>query len=92
MPRLGRLLGRRRLVGAAIPNPIPPGVTQVVVFTVPPGQGWAIFVNPGPERGALVGARDVPAGLSGRLPVTIGIGPDGSPFAQAPSEPGWFGN
>ena len=82
-----------RSVGTVVPNSVPAGATQDVVFTVPPGQGWAIFVNPGPNLGPLILAQDVPPGVSGVLPLTIGIGPDGSPYASIPGElPGWFGN
>jgi hypothetical protein len=81
-----------RLVGTANPSTVAAGATQEVVFTVPPGEGWAIFVNPGPNRGPLMLSRDIPAEVSGKLPVTIGIGENGEPYAQAPDEPGWFGN
>jgi hypothetical protein len=79
--------------GTAQPNTIPPKATIDVVFTVPPGGlDWAIFVNPGPNRGPLITARDVPPGRAGRLPVKIFVGADGEPFVEAPGEPGWFGN
>lgn len=81
-----------RSVGTVVPNTVPAGTTQEVVFTVPPGQGWAIFVNPGPNMGPLILAQDVPLGVSGKLPITIGVGPDGSPFSTIPDLPGWFGN
>ena len=82
-----------RSVGTVVPNSVPAGATQDVVFTVPPGLGWAIFVNPGPNLGPLIIAQDVPPGVSGKLPITIGIGPDGSPFSSMPGQlPGWFGN
>jgi hypothetical protein len=81
-----------RSVGTADPSTVPAGATQDVVFTVPPGQGWAIFVNPGPSLGPLILAQDVPPGVSGELPLTIGIGPDGSPYSSVPDLPGWFGN
>ncbi|MEZ0240572.1 MAG: hypothetical protein ACAH65_07220, partial [Chloroflexota bacterium] len=79
-------------VGSAIPDVVPPGATQDVVFTVPPGGGWAIFVNPGPELGPLITSSDVPGGASGRLPVKIGVDANGWPYAQTPGAPGWFGN
>ena len=79
-------------VGTAVPNTVLAGATRDVVFTVPPGQGWAIFVNPGPNLGPLILAQDVPLGASGDLPLTIGIGPDGSPSVSVPNQPGWFGN
>jgi hypothetical protein len=81
------------LVGTAVPSTVAPGVTQEVVFTVPPGDGWAIFVNPSPERGPLILAADVPPDVAGPLPVSIGIGADGSSSAMMKGEsPGWFGN
>jgi hypothetical protein len=81
------------LVGRADPNTIPPRTRLDVAFTVPAtGLDWAIFVNPGPNRGPLILARDVPPGRAGRLPIKIGVGADGQPFVEVPSEPGWFGN
>jgi hypothetical protein len=80
-------------VGNAQPNTIPPKATVDVVFSVPPaGLDWAIFVNPGPNRGPLVTARDVPAGVAGRLPLAIFVDLNGEPSVRAPGEPGWFGN
>ena len=81
-------------VGTAVPDTVPPGASQEVVFTVPPGEGWAIFVNPGPQLGPLILARDVPADFVGTLPLVIGVGPDGAPYTstQADLGPGWFGN
>ena len=46
----------------------------------------------GTRGGPLITAGDVPGGPAGRLPVTIGIGENGDPWVQAPSDPGWFGN
>lgn len=81
------------LVGAAQPGVVPAGQTMDVTFTVPPDrQGWAIFVNPSPQLGALIGASDVPPGVSGRLPLTISVDEQGNPAVTVPSEPGWFGN
>jgi hypothetical protein len=81
------------LVGTAQPAAIPAGQTVDVTFTVPPDrQGWAIFVNPGPNLGALITAPDVPPGVSGRLPLTITVDQQGNPSVSVPSEPGWFGN
>ena len=81
------------LVGTAQPGVIPAGQTVDVTFTVPADrQGWAIFVNPSPNIGALITAMDVPAGASGRLPLVISVDQQGNPSVQVPSEPGWFGN
>lgn len=82
------------LVGTADPARVPPKTTMDVTFTVPPGQTWAIFVNPSPERGPLILASDVPPHATGRLPVSIGVGVDGEPFASLPegAGPGWFGD
>ena len=83
-----------KTVGIADPARVPANTTTDVVFTVPPGRAWAIFVNPSAERGPLILAMDVPPDAEGRLPVTISVGPDGEPGAQlAPDAgPGWFGN
>jgi hypothetical protein len=82
-----------RSVGTAVPSTVPAGATQDVVFTVPPGRGWAIFVNPGPTRGPLILAQDVPPNASGVLGVFIQILPDGEPVVSAPGRgEGWFGN
>jgi hypothetical protein len=73
---------------------VAPHATVDVTFDVPAGRTWAIFVNPGPDRGPLITAADVPPGVVGRLPITIGIGPNGEPWAQGPpggEAPGWFG-
>ena len=79
-------------VGTAEPATVQPGATELVTFTVPPGQAWAIFVNPGPNLGPLILATDVPEDAQGALPLAITVGPDGSPTVQVPGEPGWFGN
>jgi hypothetical protein len=81
-----------QLVGVADPPQVPPKTKQDVVFSVPPGQTWAIFVNPGPERGPLILAMDVPPDAEGRLPVAIVISPNGEPGAMSGDNPGWFGN
>ena len=78
-------------VGTADPATIPPGATRDVVFTVPPGDGWAIFVNPAPTTGALIGAHDVPPDRAGKLPLEISIDANGQPGVSAPAAPGWFG-
>jgi hypothetical protein len=66
-------LGAGRVVGTANPGVVPPGTTVDVVFGVPPGDGWAIFVNPGPNMGPLLLPTDVP------LADLIEIGADGGP-------------
>jgi hypothetical protein len=71
------------VVGTAIPGQVPAGATQEVVFTVPPDQGWAIFVNPGPERGPLLIASDLD-GRSGRLTIIIGVETNGEPYSMWP--------
>jgi len=81
-----------RIVGTADPPRVAPGASAEVRFTVPPGTGWAIFVNPGPDTGPLILASDVPGGASGALPLDIHVARDGSPSVTAPGEPGWFGN
>lgn len=82
------------LVGTADPPQVPPGTKQDVVFTVPPGQTWAIFVNPSAQRGPLILAMDVPADAQGALPLSIVVGPNGDPSVgvDANAGPGWFGN
>ena len=71
------LLGR--LVGNATPNVVPPGSTVRVTFLVPTkGTGWAIFANPGPNNGPIVG----PAEMS--RPVQILIMADGQPAWMSP--------
>lgn len=81
------------IVGTATPNTVPPRTTQEVIFRVPPGEGWAIFVNPTPEVGPLILERDVPKGVRGALPFTISVAADGMIGAVGvPNAPGWFGN
>lgn len=81
------------VVGLADPAQVPPQTTMDVRFEVPPGEGWAIFVNPGPERGPLLLARDVPADVAGDLPLLISIAPNGDPGTTVPVNlgPGWMG-
>ena len=79
-------------VGTANPPVVPPNTRLDVLFTVPPGQGWAIFVNPSAERGPLLLASDVPPDATGNLPVSFSIGPGGEPSMTAPGgRPGWMG-
>ncbi len=82
------------LVGTAVPPLVRPGATERVVFTVPAGAGWAIFVNPTETLGPIIIAPDVPSDVTGVLPVTISVGPGGAPGVgmPAPLPPGWFGN
>jgi hypothetical protein len=62
--------GMTRLVGAVTPNLVPPGTTVRVTFALPAKgvTGWWIFVNPGPDGGALVGWKEVP--LPGQIRIT----------------------
>ncbi len=80
------------LVGTALPASIPAGAAIRVVFTVPAGAGWAIFVNPSPSMGPLITSSDVPTDASGALPMTIMVQPGGMASVSAPNAPGWFGN
>jgi hypothetical protein len=54
--------GMARLVGLVSPNVVPAGVTAEVTFRLPAKgvEGWWIFVNPGPDNGALLAGTDVP--------------------------------
>jgi hypothetical protein len=63
----------KSLVGSAQPSSVPPQTTQEVVFTLPDNDMWAIEVN----GQTLIIPMDV-AGHTGRLPITIEVGPDGS--------------
>jgi hypothetical protein len=81
-----------KIVGTAQPAIVPAGQTVDVTFTVPSTrQGWAVFVNPTPNIGALITAGDVPLAASGRLPLLIMVDEQGSPSVSVPGEPGWFG-
>jgi len=80
------------LVGTAVPASVAAGATERVVFTVPAGSGWAIFVNPSPNIGPLITAQDVPNDAAGPLPLTITVQPGGAPVVSVPHVPGWFGN
>ena len=64
---------QQRVLGAADPAMVPPGVTMKVRFTVPPQGEWAIWAN----GGELMGSLDL-QGLRGVLPMGIEIGKDGS--------------
>ena len=81
------------LVGTVEPSVVAPGATTDVVFTVPEGRSWAVFVNPSPMLGPLILPSDVPADAAGELPIRIVIDENGSPGAELRTdEPGWFGN
>jgi hypothetical protein len=82
------------LVGTVEPSTVGPGSTEDVDFTVPAGEDWAIFVNPGPDRGPLILASDIPPDASGELPIEIIVDQFGSPGVQTfgDPQPGWFGN
>jgi hypothetical protein len=73
----GPVMGRP--VGTVDPGIVPAGVTMDVVFGIPPGSRWAIFVNPRPEYGPLLMPADVPENAVGRQPFTITIGESGTP-------------
>jgi hypothetical protein len=64
------LLGR--LVGSVTPNVVPPETTMEVTFLLPAtGETrWLIFVNPGPNDGALLAETDLP--LAGQILITVG--------------------
>jgi hypothetical protein len=69
--------GAGRAVGTVTPSVVLPGATVEVTFGVPPGTGWAIFVNPGPNMGPLL--------LPSDLPEATGIEIDRE------GNPGWMG-
>ena len=79
------------VIGTAVPDTVPPGVSQDVIFTVPSGTGWAIFVNPTPVRGPLITPPDVPPNVSGPTPISVSVGANGEPAVSVPDAPGWFG-
>ena len=72
-------------VGRATPSTVPPHSAMDVTFDVPPGtyrspttgDTWAIWVNPDPHGGPLILATDLPANSTGKLPITINVGPNG---------------
>ena len=77
--------GPARPVGTVDPGVVPAKVTMDVLFGIPPGSGWAIFVNPSPEYGPLIRAADVPENAAGRQPFTISIGEGGTMSWGRPS-------
>jgi hypothetical protein len=70
--------GMTRLVGSVTPNVVPPGATVNVTFLLPAkgSTGWWIFVNPGPDTGALLAWNQVP--LAGKV------------LVMADGQPGWL--
>ena len=78
--------------GTVDPSVLPLGITEDVVLGVPLSEGWAIYVNPGPDKGASITWRDVPPDFSGRMPFSIVVYRDGWGSADAREAPGWFGN
>ena len=62
--------GMARLVGSVSPYVVPYGATVKVTFLLPAtgSTGWWIFVNPGPDTGALLGWNQVP--LAGKVLIT----------------------
>jgi hypothetical protein len=81
------------LVGTVEPNTVAPGQTEDVVFTVPEGEGWAIFVNASFDMGPLIIASDFPPDASGQLPIEIHIDQFGSAGIQMFGDTeGWFGD
>ena len=80
------------LLGTAMPGTVPPGTTMDVTFGLPPEPGWAIFVNPVPQRDPMFGEHDVPRDASGRAPFKIMISVQGEVSAQGERvTPGWMG-
>lgn len=81
-------------VGTANPSVVQPGATVDVVFGIPAGLGWGIYVNREPGMGPMVTASDVPRDAAGRMPFKILVDPDGDSGAEVPGPavPGWFGN
>jgi hypothetical protein len=77
-------------VGRAVPNLVPPSSVVDVVFDVPPGPFWMIWVN----QSAIVSSGDVPRDAVGATPIRIDIGPDGnlSSGLRGQDLPGWFGD
>ncbi len=78
-------------VGTAVPSTIPTMSGREVVFTVPSGERWAIYVNPGPDGGGLISARDVPPTASGALPFTIWVDEGVEPIVVGPGGERLFG-
>jgi hypothetical protein len=81
------------LVGTVEPNTVAPGQTEDVVFTVPQGEGWGIFVNSSFDMGPLILAPDIPPEASGQLPFEIIVDQFGSAGIQMFGDTeGWFGD
>ena len=84
--------GAGNVVGMANPAAVPPGQTIDVVLGIPSGRSWAIFLNPGPQRGPIVTPGDAPADAVGKMPFTLHVDRNGEVSATVPDLPGWFGN
>jgi hypothetical protein len=73
--------------GDAQPASVSSGAKVDVRFGVPAGTEWALFVNPGPQRGLLFTSNDAPGET---VPFKVVVEPDGEPFIWYPGDPGWF--
>jgi hypothetical protein len=80
-----------KVVGTAQPSTIPPMMGQDVAFTVPAGEEWAIFVDPGPGDDGLITARDVSPDATGAIPFTIWVDEGVEPLVVGPDGKRWFG-
>ena len=80
-------------VGNATPAVVAPRTKRDVVFAVPPGDEWAIFLTTA-QRGAMLTANDVPLDVAGKLPISLVIDVNGDSFIELPGAlpPGWLGN
>ena len=57
--------------GTVDPSILPPGITEGVVLGIPAADGWAIYINPGPDWGPSITWRDVPPDAAGQMPFSI---------------------
>jgi hypothetical protein len=80
-------------VGRVEPSIVPAMTSMDVTFTVPPGDGWAIFVNPEQGHGPVIQAVEVPRDAVGELPISIGVFQDATPGMLIPADfdMDWFG-
>ena len=78
-------------VGTADPSTIGSRMGREVVFTVPPGDRWAIFVDPDPDDDGLISARHVPPNASGAIPFTIWVDEGVEPLVVGPGGERWPG-